>query len=120
MKYAGFDSLADYLTQRCARHAARTKQPFNLSRLGDELGFRKTYLYSVRDGLFLPSRDRLKQIAQFFGDDPRSLYILGDLEDPPAEPSERDLRELLDIAAGLSASRRKELLKFATYLKDKP
>lgn len=117
VKYAGFTNLADYLAQRCTQFARDNAEPFNLNRLSQALGWRKSYIYSVNLGRFQPSRDRLTAIAKFFNDDPHILFVLSDLESPPPA-IDGDLRELHDLARTLTPSQRRKLKEFAIFLRN--
>lgn len=107
--YAGFESLGDYLTRRCA------DRRLSYNELSDQLGFTHTYIASIASAAFSPSRARADAIARFFGDPPRLVRILAGLELPPTEEDEI-VSAIREVAAGLTPSKKRELLRYANYL----
>jgi len=108
--YAGFKSLADYLTRRSK------DKDISLAALSEALGFTHSYIHGLTSESFTPSRTRADQIAKYFGDDPRTIRVLAGLESPPRDSSPL-LDELTEIMAALSAAKRKQLVEYARFLR---
>jgi transcriptional regulator with XRE-family HTH domain len=110
--YAGFASLREYLEARC------TSQQLSFNELSVKLGWAHTYVAAIATERFIPSRTRADKIAKFFGDDVRLVRILCGLELLPTA-DDPILSAIRDVAAGLAPADRRELLRYATYLKEK-
>jgi hypothetical protein len=110
--YAGFSSLRDYLEKRCAQHQ------LSFNSLSEELGFTHSYIYVVAEERYRPSRRRADAIAKYFGDNPRIVRILAGLELPPVD-EDATLSAIREVAASLAPADRRELLRYALYLKEK-
>ncbi len=108
--YAGYNSLGDYLERRCGERG------LSFNQMSGQMGWTHSYLAGLAKGDFNPSRQRADTIAKFFGDNPRLVRILAGLEIPPTE-DDRDVAAIRDVAASLSDSNRRELLRYAKYLK---
>ncbi len=108
--YAGFKNLRDYLDQRLARHKT------NQNAMSEAMGWRRNYLNSIYHGLFEPSRKRCDQISKYFGDDPHILRILVGHESPPVDLSNRQVREIYDLAHSLTPAQRREAIRFLKSL----
>lgn len=111
--FAGFRDLNDYLSTRCREH----NLSFN-ALSADELGWNHSYIHGIATGLFLPSAARCDIIANYFGDNPRIVRVLAGIELPPTD-GDPIIVELKEFAASLTTGQRRELLKFAHYLKSK-
>lgn len=112
MSYAGFRDFKDYLDQRLAR------QRLTRAALAEALNYPKSYIHGLYHGDFGASTDRINEIAQYFGDDPRILRVLLGIEPAPRDLDDKALQEILDTALSLPQTKREELLKFARYLSD--
>jgi hypothetical protein len=110
--YARFKNLRDYLDQRLARDHT------NQNAVSEAFGWRRNYLNSVYHGLFVPSRQRCDQLAKHFGDDPHILRILAGHESPPVDLSDRQVREIYDLARSLTPEHRREAIKLLKRLTD--
>ncbi len=110
--YAGFASLADYLTQRC-RSAGITPNS-----LAVRLSYPRNYIHALILGRFLPSRTRAEAIARFFGDAPEIVFVLAGLQSAPA-PADRAVQEIADLARTLPRKGKREALEFLRWLAEK-
>ena len=108
--FAGFRDLDDYLSTRCR------ERDLSFNSLSETLGWNHSYIHGIANGLFLPSAARCDAIATHFGDNPRIVRILAGIELPPTE-GDPLTTEIKEFAASLSPRARRELLKYAHYLK---
>lgn len=111
--YAGFAHLAAYLNERCRR------DNISHSALSEALNFPRNYIHTIAHGQFSPSRTRADAIAKHFGDDPHVVRILAGLESPPPDPTNRQLREIADLAASLDPAGRAAAIDYLKYLLSK-
>jgi len=109
-KFAGFESLGDYLEQRCRERGV------SFQALSEEIKSGHGYIHAIATGRFSPAPKRLDAIADFFGDNRRILRILVGIELPPTE-NDKILTEVQEVAVGLSLKNRRELLRYAQYLR---
>lgn len=109
--FAGFRDGKDYLTRRCRDRG------ISMTALSEAIGASHGYAHAVANKVFDISRDMADAIANYFGDNPKIVRILFDLELPPTE-EDQDISEIKEIGVSLNKKGRKELLKYAHYLKD--
>lgn len=83
------------------------------------MGWRRNYINSVMHGLFVPSRKRCDLLARHFGDDAHLVRVLAGHESPEPSLEDRQLREIHDLAAALSADQRRKAIKFLRSLTDR-
>ncbi len=112
--YAGFRDLQDYLDKRLAR------DEITQNALSEALKLRRNYIHGIYHGHFKPSIRRCDQISRHFGDDPHILRILVGHESPPPDLSDRQMREIYDLAASLPAERRRQAVKLLRDLSNNP
>jgi len=110
--YAGFANLQDYLVKRCRERGV------SFNALSEAIDTTHSYVHGIANGVFSPSRKRLDAIAQYFDDNPKILRILANLELPPTE-DEGLVGQIKEVAVSLSQSSRRDLLKYAQFLKSK-
>jgi hypothetical protein len=109
--YGGFDSLSDYLVQRC-RENGLSYQAASL-----EIGATTSYVHDLIKGRIGPSSKRCEALAKLFGDPPRLVKILAGVETAPVE-LDKTISAILDVAQTLTTHNKSELLRYARFLKD--
>jgi cyanate lyase len=108
--YAGFKDMGDYLTTRCR------ERDLSFQALSEAIGATHAYIHSITTGQFGVSPKRADAIADFFGDSRKVIRILAGIETPSVE-EDKDLSGLKEIAATLTLRSRRELIRYAQYLK---
>lgn len=110
--YAGFRDLADYIDQRCKENnIARTA-------VAAELGWPRNYMHDVYHLKFRISRARANQLAKHFGDEPRLVRVLGDVEAPPSGDTDKLTAEIADLIKPLSKDLQQKMLQLLRNIKD--
>lgn len=81
------------------------------------MGKGHAYVNALIVGRYKPSAKACDAIAAYFGDNPRTVRILAGIELPPTD-EDKTVFEIKEIAASLSLKGKRELLRYAHYLKD--
>lgn len=110
--FAGYRDLNDYLTTRCRERG------ISFNALSEDLGWTHSYIHGIAAGNFAPSAKRCDKIASHLEDNPRIVRILAGLELPPTD-DDLIITEIKEIAASLKPTGRRELAKYANFLKSK-
>ena len=104
-----YRTLADYITVR------GRQMGLNTTSLSEALGFGRSYINSVVNGQFQPSKKRCWRIAEFFGDDPNIILGLAGYYEPPQQDSL--ITSLTQAINSLPRRLQRDLLRYAHYLK---
>jgi len=108
--YAGFKDMGDYLTTRCR------ERDLSFQALSEAIGATHAYIHSITTGQFGVSPKRADAIADFFGDSRKVVRILAGIETPAAD-EDKDISAIKELAATLTLRSRRELIRYAQYLK---
>lgn len=92
------------------------KRHYSQGMLAKTIGMSQSFVSRVLSGEKQPGVDFCVKVAQALEEPPEKVLRLAGMLPPSATSDDDTLRELMELARGLSLDQRKELLRYTRYL----
>lgn len=110
--FAGYRNLPDYIETNCRRRELSERS------LAEALDRSHSWLNAIKKGRYKLSPKAADELAAFFGDNPKIVRVLADI-DPIPEQDPPIVISIKEIAASLPRQGQKEYLDYGRYLRQK-